>query len=429
MKRKTILALILGLSLAPGSLRAEIGGLDNVPAATLLLPYFEVDLETAGGLTTLVSVTNAREDATVALVTLWTDLGIPTFSFNVYLTGYDIQTLNLRDVFAGTLPRTASAGQDPGDTVSPGGSFSLDPNLSTCLGVLPPAPLPATLVAHLRAAHAGQPSPILEGLCAGFDHGDSIARGYVTIDQMPDCTLVTPEDESYYGPGILGYENTLVGDYIYVDANQNFAQAETLVHIESDPTLGASHYTFYRGFSGGADRREGLGNAFLARFIIGGAFDGGTDFLVWRDTRTPIEPFDCDGPLPEPFPLHADQLAVFDEEENVEVPGDIILDPPQPPIAAFPLRTNRVAPDAPGLFAPFPFGWLYVNLNTELPDSPVTLGRIAQGFVSVLMKAEGRFSVGFDAYQLSNVTVPAEAVVEPIGPPGSLALSAGGTDR
>jgi hypothetical protein len=43
------LASLLALG---GSAIADIGTIDDVPAATLLLPYFEVDLD-GGGLTTL----------------------------------------------------------------------------------------------------------------------------------------------------------------------------------------------------------------------------------------------------------------------------------------------------------------------------------------------------------------------------------------
>src|SRR5512139_1397068 len=44
------------------------------PAATLLLPYFEVDLGTAGtGRTTIFSITNVSPYPQIAHVTLWTD--------------------------------------------------------------------------------------------------------------------------------------------------------------------------------------------------------------------------------------------------------------------------------------------------------------------------------------------------------------------
>ena len=47
-------------------------------------------------------------------LTIWSIDGVSVLDFNIYLVGYDVQTINLRDVIAsGILPRTASAGQDP----------------------------------------------------------------------------------------------------------------------------------------------------------------------------------------------------------------------------------------------------------------------------------------------------------------------------
>ena len=81
----------------------------NQPAATLLVPYFEVDLNDPDGATTLFSVNNASAKPALARMVLWTDWGVPTLAFDIYLTGYDVQTLNLRDLFTGTLPRTGPA--------------------------------------------------------------------------------------------------------------------------------------------------------------------------------------------------------------------------------------------------------------------------------------------------------------------------------
>src|SRR4029450_11324771 len=127
MKRKALgLALLCLLGLA-GSAGAVICTIDDVPGATLLLPYFEVDLANTNGITTLFSINNASATAILAHVVVWSDLSVPVLDFNVYLTGYDVQSINLRDILvSGVLPHTASAGQDPGDTISPKGAFSQD---------------------------------------------------------------------------------------------------------------------------------------------------------------------------------------------------------------------------------------------------------------------------------------------------------------
>ncbi|MGZ8781119.1 MAG: hypothetical protein ACXW31_14465, partial [Thermoanaerobaculia bacterium] len=48
-----------------------------LPAATLLLPYFEVNTESPSGQTTLFTITNVTNVDQVAPVTLWTDYGFP----------------------------------------------------------------------------------------------------------------------------------------------------------------------------------------------------------------------------------------------------------------------------------------------------------------------------------------------------------------
>jgi hypothetical protein len=68
------------------------------PAATLLLPYFEVDIYGNSGQTTLFTVVNITRYPQIAHVTLWTDWAYPVLTFNLYLTGYDVQSINLADV-------------------------------------------------------------------------------------------------------------------------------------------------------------------------------------------------------------------------------------------------------------------------------------------------------------------------------------------
>src|SRR5688572_16561255 len=157
--------LCLGLALMSllglgGQTFALIGTIDDVPAATLLLPYFEVDIANQNGVTTLFSINNASATAVLTHVTVWTDQSVPVLDFDVYLTGYDVVTVSLRDILVnGNLPRTASAGQDPGDTPSPTtgisnqGPVSQDINFASCTGILPYAPgaVSANFRAHLQA--------------------------------------------------------------------------------------------------------------------------------------------------------------------------------------------------------------------------------------------------------------------------------------
>src|SRR6266480_4643646 len=119
---KKLMALAFGLLITT---TASAGTRDNDdtcdikigPAATLLLPYFEVDLQTPGGQTTLFTITNVTRYSQIAHVTLWTDLAFPVLDFNIFLTGYDVQSINLKDILTsgivasaiGTGPTTAKS--------------------------------------------------------------------------------------------------------------------------------------------------------------------------------------------------------------------------------------------------------------------------------------------------------------------------------
>ena len=57
MKKIAFCLALVSLLALGGSAIAEIGTIDEVPAATLLVPYFEVDLGNPSGITTLFSIT------------------------------------------------------------------------------------------------------------------------------------------------------------------------------------------------------------------------------------------------------------------------------------------------------------------------------------------------------------------------------------
>jgi hypothetical protein len=413
LKRLLLLVSIVTLVVmsVPRKVDAVIGTVDAVPAATLLVPYFEVDLTNPGGATTLFSINNSSATAVLAHVTLWSDLGVPTFAFNVYLTGYDVQTVNVRDIFNGTVPLTASAGQDPGDTRSNKGDLSQDINFASCSGQLPPPPLPAEYIAHLRQSHTGLPSSIFSNRCSGVRYGDNVARGYITVDTVNNCTLQIASDPGYFG-GSTTNQNVLWGDYFQVNPAQNFAQGDTAVHIEAsatDPlTTTPGNYTFYgRHINWNAtDNREPLATSFMARYITGGVFSGGTHITAWRDPKVVANTFSCPARpgVPSFYPLQSTQVVAFDEQENpfVDPPPPFFPPPPAdfPPFAAV---ATREQVNGPFLAVPFNFGFFYLNLNHTAANPPVD-GSRAQAWVTVQHDAEGRYSVGYSANQLTSAT-------------------------
>jgi hypothetical protein len=420
--RRTVSCLVVLSALwVPRAAPARTCTIDAVPAATLLLPYFEVDLDDPVGRTTLFSVSNASDQGILAHVVFWSDLSVPVLDFHIYLTGYDVESINLRDILvAGVLPRTAPAGLDPGDQISPKGECcSGDIDFASCAGILPlPEKVPQSFIDHLQLSLTGELSPLLNG-CAGLDYTPTdrpntprIARGYVTIDTMRRCALAFPGDPGYFvagGNGDATNQNVLIGDYIYLEPPE-FAHAETMVHVEAsatDPeTSTPGQYTFYGRYVGwsAADNREPLGSNFAARYLSGGPFTGGTDLVVWRDTKLVQNAFPCQQ-LPSWFPLGQERIVLFDEQEQCELPDSFPIPVPRPALAPFPAAANRVQVDSPSLPTASDFGLMFLNLNNTVapagippPEDPVA----AQAWVTVVMDAESRYSVGFDAYQLDS---------------------------
>lgn len=385
------LVLLVALAL-PGAAAARTPG--ATPAATLLLPYFEVDPSGPEGMTTLFSVNNAGTDPVVAHVVLWTDWGVPTYSFDLALGANDVQTVNLRDLFAsGSVPATDGS------------------DIEGCGDPVAAPPLDATGLAALRARHAGRADPD-DGLCYGSERpGETTWVGYVTADTARTCAgeaTFFPGDQDYFlfdFTGVpLGQEpfvtddNVLWGDLFYVAGEDDSAQGLELVHIPHDPEA-PSGETFYRRFAGdGGDGRALLGSRYRGRYLDGGPFDGGTDLVVWLEGTRRGGPVEC-GTGDTPVDLcQAMDFRLFDED-------GALLDRPVlgPTRLAFRLRVGSEE-----LPAPAPFGFFELDhrvspgcqtLPPPQPDEPM------QAWVVPLMKAEGRFSVGLPA---TRIPVPAE---------------------
>lgn len=421
MTKKIVLCTALvGLLLLGGQAFAEICAIDAVPAATLLLPYFEVDLDDPDGVTTLFSINNASAAPAVAHITFWTDLTVPTLDFDLFLTGYDVITVNLRDVFEnGVIPQTGPPTDT--NTLSPPGDFSLSNTTFPFPGcdLLPQGNLPQILIDHIRAAHTGNQSP-LEGTCSGVDRGNNTAVGYITADNVNQCSFLFPSDPGYFGPaGVAIDTNQLWGDWFIIDPANAFAQGDNLVHIEADASLEAGmggpnapvNYTFYGryvavgGVPTGIDHREPLATTWASRYLNGGPFSGGTQLICWRDTGIVQQDFTCGGPLPAPFPMSQEQIVVFDEDENPE----LIEQPPFSPgipgvdILPCPYETTKVQVGGPSFPVTPDFGWLFLELSTTTGG---VFDPYKQAYVAAIHSALGLYSVGLSGIALDSACQP-----------------------
>lgn len=419
----SLLIALAGTLIVTGPGVAEICSVDAVPSSTLLLPYFEVDLESQNGVTTIFTIGNATPDTVLAQVILWTDLAIPVLRFQVLLTGYDVQPINLRDVFDGTL--------ELDDLVF--GGFSWEVPVETndpCTFLYCPEVDP---VEQAAAACTGLAIPGLANKCGGTRYYDSLARGYLTISARThggrpgssgvvvvcepfgsciECPSGSGEAKSCQDVRMaIREENVLFGEFIYVDPSRNYAQGNPLVHIEADEltfeTSQPGQYTFNGRFVDwtATDHHEPLATTFAARYLQNTTFTGGTDLIVWRDPKEIIEPFDCDEGPPSPFPLGQEAIVIFDEHENVDIPTPPPISPrPEGSLLnPFPWATQRVTVGSPALPVPFDAGWIYLNLNAgNINGNPPEDPFASQNWVTVIQSAEGRFSVGFDAIQLDS---------------------------
>jgi hypothetical protein len=407
MKRIAIVPCLASLLGTAAAGWAAPCNLDLNPAATLLLPYFEVDTANPNGTDTIFAVNNALAEAVLTHVVLWSDLGVPVLDFNVYLTGYDMQTFDLRSILVnGELPQTASAGQDPTDTISPKGVLSQDINFASCQGILPPPQLPRTYRRYLQRVLTGRSSPLINGQCAGRNLGDRIARGYITVDTVNNCTLRFPGDAGYFGAGGTGDatdQNALFGNFTYIDQVRHAAEGFALVPIEAsatDPaTTTAGRYTFYGRFDSwnATDNREPLATTF------GALYAQGTDLIVWRDPKVDQGPFPCPGASGVPtswYPLGHAGTVVFDEEEHPNLPTAFPIGPPLGTVVPFPAAAQRVAVGSALFPVPFNSGWAYLNLNTTVTASatnPPFDPASAQAWVIYVASSQGGFATGYEA--------------------------------
>ena len=445
------------------------------PAATLLLPYFEVDFNApaTSARTTLFTITNVSPYPQIAHLVIWTDWSFPAADFNIFLTGYDVQSINLYDLFSrgvlGANTGTSIDEEEGESTHAAANPFAntSNPNFlpeaaTTCAEGRLPGIVPEFLIRDLRAIlTTGRSATGLGISCAnqqvGRNHGTN-AIGYITIDVAATCSQNLPNQAQYFTSEIL-FDNVLIGDYQDVNPNAttgNFAGGATMVHIRAIPEGGPAGtvpaptptnfaYTFYDRYTAGlpvgfprtVDRRQPLPSTFAARYIAGGTGSFDTRFKIWREGFTGS--LSACTAYVNNSNIGIVEIVRFDEHENaIVLGGGVIVSPPQ---AGAPGTnesqqvsiTSQTFPH--GSFASVDVaGWLFMNLNnggstiysTQRPgfsgvgtSTGAGLVRQSQNWVLISMFAEGRYSVDFDAAWLGNGCSVSPARNVQIGPTGN----------
>jgi hypothetical protein len=292
MKKFSVLIALALLAVA-GTGYAVTCAYDNVPAATLLVPYFRVSLNGAtgapiptGGVDTLVSITNVSSPGVIAHVTVWNKYSKAVLDFNVPLTGKDFAAFSMRDVMNGAL--NVNTTTQTGTTTDPCGvnvnaipatytpsigfgqkqfiRFSHPEALN--VGVTNDAYTSISLYAtdafaafrnkvwdsldesgDITTFTSASAPFILDtdnpacGVPSGSATGDGVfatdLSGYLTIDVVNFCTNYFPDQGPFYdedaiattGWGPTYTPNVLIGDVFYVDT------ASQGGNISGDPAI------------------------------------------------------------------------------------------------------------------------------------------------------------------------------------------------
>lgn len=442
MKKTLMTCLaIAALFAIAGSASAITCTIDQRPAATLLVPYFEATFNPDGtplgagadSRDTLVTICNASSAPMIAHVNVFNERTELVLDFNIALTGFDCQSMSMARVLQGFLPATpvttahvASAndacqrnpnaltytlGAAPGsgrflrirpvDTATP-----LDNSLATTLYPQPAWPAGSSFAFGVLDSLDETDDTVA---CGGVD-GDitNPVRGYVVIDHANYCNLSNPSDPNYYLRDAIGMENNLFGEVIFTSGSGIPTMGGSTVNIEADPSLAGDINseprvrTFYARYVGAdvlcspgncalfasnpwnqgiGDQREPLGLKYAARW-----FDttGITSNLnVWRASAgslTDLLGNDCTDVEP------VVTLVFFDEDENTVTSG-VCPSPCVQPTFNFPLETQRR--NISGFQHPaYPAGWVSMSFaNTSAPLG----GTLDQAWVEYDFQGPGAF--------------------------------------
>ena len=267
------IAALFALASGAGAITCTV---DQRPAATLLVPYFEVavnpDATPATGAAkfdTLVTIANASSAPMIAHVNVYNERSVLVLDYNVALTGFDVQAMSMAAVLTGNLPST------PIGTNHVGPDFSVDPDDDVCQRNLLAAVYPSAAgflrirpavaatpddgagpTANLGLATSAYPVPAFQpggpfafqvldslddtpdALECGDGTVDSVIsgpiRGYITIDHANYCNLSNPVFPAYYSRDAMGNENNLWGEVIFVSGAGVGTFGGSTVNIESD---------------------------------------------------------------------------------------------------------------------------------------------------------------------------------------------------
>ena len=343
---KKVIILSLALALVGGVAYANFCARDNVPAATLLVPYIVVDMTAAGqpdasGYTTFLSVTNVSATAQIIHISVFSALSEAAIDFNEIVSGYDVWEMNFRDLLNGdfrpsdtdftALPAVSPYILDPfewgPDGRGQGGTYSelatpQNRNLAAIAtacpsgSVKPPygnrSDLSSTIITLVRgslAAYAHDGCGTIGNLRPGFTRfGEALPASplffYATVEVSATCSRFFPNSNDYWGSDFTTL-TVLTGQVLYFNGTKNLSEAVPAVAIEANRNVlrSSTMVPFYA--AGGSvlpatqTYREPLGTAFAFRYGNDPLIGLSSNAILWKNAHevnlaaTTIKISDC----------------------------------------------------------------------------------------------------------------------------------------
>jgi len=321
---KKFFVIALALALTAGAAYANYCARDIVPAATLLVPYAVVDMNGTtpdpDGYTTMLSVTNVSSEAQLIHVTVWSALSEPVVDFDEVLSGYDVWTINFRDMLTGhfdifdtgsSLWGTHYKVTPFGPATNAGWSYEMPQAqdvdeggviAGNCYFPYDYHPEYGTgIVAGLRA----DIFPIWEQYyCSGIQNPeyednyvdwqlsidpDDALFFYVTVDAVNLCSTNFPNSPAYWSTGdIPDDDNVLIGEVYYLNLTEHLSEILPAVPLEydADAVYGPTFWKLATGEGydlndNPIDGLEPLGTAFAFRYYNSGGVS--SNVMVWKN--------------------------------------------------------------------------------------------------------------------------------------------------
>ena len=354
----------------------------NRPAATLLLPYFEVDTVSASGRTTLFSIGNSSDEATAAYVTVWTDWSIPVLGFFVHLNSDEVQTINLRDVLRDLqIPSLDDA----------------DPERFP--GCAAASQAPAVTAEQLRQRLRGLPDAET-GRCYGSDrNASSLAVGFVTVDVAADCVADLDSPRQWVSDALAGNSNILFGEIFYVDTDQDSAQGRNMVPVRHDPSVEVDRFfDFYPSDLSRVPPDE----RWRTRFLQGLGVDADTELVIWMAEFDGLDWTDglmCDSGFPNQIEYH--YRTGLESGPLAETFQAVVS-----PATARKIPIETLLPDGAGdLSGVLEIeSWSTCGPCVITPEPPIRLPSVAWPIV----RADGRFSLAVEATAIEGSCIVGE---------------------